>query len=110
MTTIVGVDCATDPRKVGLALARVDGSKVRLLAAECGFDSPSMAGRIAEWMGEEPAVLLALDAPLGWPIDLGATLAGHSAGAPTRPRKRLRIGTRGRATQSKIFNFVACPC
>ena len=80
MTTIVGVDCATDPRKVGLALARVDGSKVRLLAAECGSDSPSMAGRIAEWMGEEPAVLLALDAPLGWPVDLGTTLAGHSAG------------------------------
>ncbi len=80
MTTIVGVDCATDPRKVGLALARVYGAKAHLLAAECGSDSPSMAGRIAEWMGEDSAVLLALDAPLGWPLDLGATLAGHSAG------------------------------
>ena len=80
MTTIVGVDCATDPRKVGLALARVDSAKARLLAAECGSDSPSMAGRIAEWMGEASEVLLALDAPLGWPLDLGSTLAGHSAG------------------------------
>ena len=80
MTTIVGVDCATDPRKVGLALARVHGAKARLLAAECGSDSPSMAGRIAEWMSGEQAVLLALDAPLGWPLELGSTLAGHSAG------------------------------
>ncbi len=80
MTTIVGVDCATDSRKVGLALARVDGAKASLLAAECGSQSPSMAGRIAEWMGEESDVLLALDAPLGWPLDLGSTLAGHSAG------------------------------
>ena len=86
MTTIVGVDCATDPRKVGLALAQVsgpatrNGAKARILAAEVGSDSPSMAARIAEWMGEESAVLLAMDAPLGWPLALGSTLAGHSAG------------------------------
>ena len=77
-----GVDCATDPRKVGLALAEVSGTKARLLAAERGSAKSSLAGRIAEWMGAESRVLLALDAPLGWPRPLGDALSGHRAGQP----------------------------
>lgn len=89
---IIGVDCATDPRKVGLALAQLDGSKARMLAAERGSDSSSVAGRIAEWMGADRRVLLALDAPLGWPLGLGDTLARHSAGevVTTEPNRLFR--------------------
>lgn len=45
---------------------------------------------VAEWISEEPGALLAVDAPLGWPAELGATLVAHNAGeALSVPPKRL---------------------
>lgn len=79
---VIGVDCATDPRKVGLAAGIWDGQtcEIREMDAAGWERSP------ASWIAEQAlrlrqcACLLALDAPLGWPAGFGASLAGHSAG------------------------------
>jgi hypothetical protein len=37
---------------------------------------------VADWMKRVPSTLIALDAPLGWPVDLGRALQNHEVGAP----------------------------
>ena len=75
--SLIGVDCATDPRKVGLALATWDdGVVLRDARVEPSWDA--IRGRVAGWI--TPRTILALDAPLGWPTALGRTLSEHVAG------------------------------
>lgn len=81
-TTIIGVDCATQGVKVGIAHAIADGTGCVLLEAKTCGRLTSVAVQIAEWMRAAPRVLLALDAPLGWPQPLGEAIANHAAGAP----------------------------
>lgn len=79
-TGIIGIDCATDVRKVGLARAVVrEGSPV-ILEAEAG--TPDLVATLRTWIGRHDRVLLALDSPLGWPAHLGPSLAEHQAGHP----------------------------
>ncbi len=76
--TLIGIDCAVQSSNIGIAIGRVvDGVPVveRLYA---GDKDP--AAIIAEAISA-PA-LLAFDSPLGWPGDLGTTLAAHRAGDP----------------------------
>ena len=81
---IIGVDCATDPRKVGLAYGWWDGQNG--VVEEMAAAGPDLSP--AAWISQRVqahrrcACLLALDAPLGWPAAFGAALAGHSAGQP----------------------------
>jgi hypothetical protein len=80
--TVIGIDCSTGARKVGIA---------RAIEASHGWDilnvTACSADRrpvdvVAEWIDAAPGkVLLALDAPLGWPIALGRSLVDHRAGA-----------------------------
>jgi hypoxanthine-DNA glycosylase len=77
---IIGVDCSTDAKKTGLALADVQGRHLVIRAALCASKQSSAAAIAAEWIGSVPRALLALDAPLGWPELLGRELAVHSAG------------------------------
>ncbi len=62
---IIGVDCATLPRKIGIARASYtsDGWNVRDALVCSARDLPE--DRIAGGLAEERATLLALDAPLG---------------------------------------------
>ena len=80
MTCLVGIDCATQPRKVGLARGHLEG--VRVIADECFCGGPSAdpAEIVTSWIGEVETVLLALDSPLGWASALGPSLASHQAG------------------------------
>ena len=77
---IVGIDCATDPKNVGLARAsRVgDGWRIDEIRACSSTERPEAL--VVAWLEQEPRSLLALDAPLGWPEALGARLASHRAG------------------------------
>lgn len=77
---IVGVDCATQTKRVGLALARHSTSGCRVVEAKVCRDVTTPAEVIAEWIGDSAGVLLALDAPLGWPAPLGDALSKHAAG------------------------------
>ncbi len=75
--TLIGIDCAAQPKNVGIAVGRiVDGITVieQLYAGH-----PDPADVIAEAISS-PA-LLAFDSPLGWPADLGTRLAQHQAGS-----------------------------
>jgi hypothetical protein len=81
-TTVIGIDAATDSERVGLALGVYRGGALRVERARLARKTPSVGAQVLEWIGESPAVLLAIDAPLGWPRTLGATLATHAAGRP----------------------------
>ncbi len=80
MQSIIGIDCATKPRKVGLALAHVDGTVLEIEEVVLGSREKEPASIISEWLSTRQTALLALDAPLGWPGSLGPSLSQHQAG------------------------------
>src|SRR5882724_5685012 len=78
--TMIGLDCATDDANVGAALGKWrDGALSVQRVTLCDRLAP--AAVVEDWLGkaDEP-VLLALDAPLGWPAPLAQTLVRHRAG------------------------------
>ena len=79
---IIGIDCATEPAKTGLARAvyRRDRASVREVVR--GGPGAPVDEIVSRWLSEGEPSLLALDAPLGWPRALGRSLAGHEAGDP----------------------------
>ncbi len=88
--TVVGVDCAVDPRNVGLACAEYREGRMRLAEAGIGVSNADLVERIVGAARHGERVLLALDAPLGWPSPLGETLAAHRAGQSIeRPANQL---------------------
>ena len=78
---LVGVDCSTKPKNVGIALAEI-GDVVRVWEVHAGIGDPW--DRVANWLltHREETIPIALDAPLGWPVALGQALQDHSAGKP----------------------------
>ena len=80
--TIVGVDCATQEKRIGLARGRLDErGKVWIDRVTLGTAGESAAATIWNWIAPSPRYVIALDAPLGWPTALGRALSGHQAGA-----------------------------
>ena len=80
--TIIGVDCATKMNKVGLALGREVGGDAWIEEVALGSRVAPVAETIAGWASRSDCTLLAFDAPLGWPVDLGGALVAHTAGEP----------------------------
>lgn len=81
MTVLLGIDCATKPANVGLALGELHDGVVRITKCRTASWTEPPAGIAADWLSTCDRALLALDAPLGWARALGASLAGHTAGA-----------------------------
>ncbi len=78
--TIIGVDCATQPERTGLARAEwEDGWQSDLTALVCKKNT-QVEERIAAWLPAQGPTLLALDAPLGWPAAFKQILGAHQAG------------------------------
>lgn len=84
---IISIDCATDPRRVGLALGEL--SKNGLIIREVGIgrrkgpksrNDPPLPARVADWVRGGSRTLIALDAPLGWPVAMSNHLPNHQAG------------------------------
>ncbi len=82
MIILIGIDCATQPEKVGLARATWDGLRLVDLQIHPGQKGTDVARLVTGWLPAEGPCLLALDAPLGWPEAFGTALAGHRAGEP----------------------------
>jgi hypothetical protein len=82
ITGVIGVDCATQPRKVGLALGSYEDGAACIEQVLVGSMVTSVVERVADWTKRTPSTLIALDAPLGWPADLGRALHEHEAGVP----------------------------
>lgn len=81
--TIIGIDCAVDPKRVGLAVGRFrPGRRLQIRSVHLGPWRASLAASLSDWIDPRRPTLLALDAPLGWPQTLGDRLARHEAGAP----------------------------
>jgi predicted RNase H-like nuclease len=82
---VIGIDwAATDEAKCGLALGHVHEGTVEILDVLTGRDATGKksAPHVAEWLRQHPDVLVAVDAPLGWPSKLALAVAGHVAGEP----------------------------
>jgi predicted RNase H-like nuclease len=78
--TIIGIDCATDPKRVGLACGYVENQQAKVVDVKVGSSKESNLDLIRSWLDRTTTTLIALDAPLGWPKKLGETLVTHRAG------------------------------
>ncbi len=79
---MIGIDVATDWAKTGVAHGWASSDAQHLVSARTCARNEDPALFVAELARAAPgACLLAFDAPLGWPVDLGATLSTHVAGA-----------------------------
>lgn len=80
MIALLGIDCATVPRKTGLALGELRGGVVHILSCVTGTNREPPAMIATDWLLHYDEALIALDAPLGWPRALGPCLSTHKAG------------------------------
>ena len=94
---IVGIDCATEDAKIGLALGEEFGGRAVMTEVRICSAESRAATLIADWLRREPKTptLLAIDAPLGWPKDLAESLIEHRAGASVsvQPNRMFRRET-----------------
>lgn len=83
---IIGLDCAAQPQNMGLALGRLQQGALMIEGVHSGGSFEAVVEQVLAWLNEssEP-VLLAFDAPLGWPAAMGQHLAGHAAGDVITP-------------------------
>jgi predicted RNase H-like nuclease len=79
--TLVGVDCAVDEQRLGLARGTLDAEgKLRIERVTLGTAGESAAASVSTWIAAAGQFVIALDAPLGWPQPLAASLLSHRAG------------------------------
>jgi hypothetical protein len=81
-TFIAGIDCATDPSRIGLALGLLDESGLHLVQAVPCDRKTNVVALLAAWIRAHSPLLLAMDAPLGWPKAMAERLPVHRAGQP----------------------------
>lgn len=78
--SIIGIDCATQPKKIGLARAVRERDQCRVAELFVGDGDRSPLDIVAGWLKDGGTALIAMDSPLGWPTSLGRKLAKHVAG------------------------------
>lgn len=81
MIHLIGIDCAVQNRNIGLAFGTLD-DVFRLESVMQGSKTISIEEQLIDWIQLDRPVLIALDAPLGWPESLGTALPHHKAGEP----------------------------
>lgn len=79
---IIGIDCAVDPKRIGVAAAELTAGGLRNLELLAPLASEEILAWVAARARGERPLLFALDSPLGWPAALGNTLHAHVAGEP----------------------------
>jgi predicted RNase H-like nuclease len=77
---IIGIDCATDARKVGLSRGFLSVDQLTIDRLTKPVTGQSVSDVVSDWIDIETPTLLAVDAPLGWPESLGEQLKNHKAG------------------------------
>ena len=76
---IIGIDCAVDPADVGVAVGSLHADRLVIEdAVQCA--KKSVTDVVCDFVRRDDRILLAVDAPLGWPAALGTALATHRAG------------------------------
>jgi len=80
-TTIIGIDFATQPRDIGLALGHFNERTTTILRVTTRLKTmDDVVNTTVGWMPSGGQTLIALDAPLGWPKEMSSALVGHKAG------------------------------
>jgi len=74
---IIGIDCAVQAKNIGIAVGEFVDDWVDLQSVNFGLTYPIEF--VANAIRDREPTLLALDAPLGWPISMGKVLADHNA-------------------------------
>lgn len=84
---LIGIDCAAQTSTLGLARAEFSVGQIVVTDVRSMKYTSDIDDIVADWINDHGtgSVLLALDAPLGWPITMGPVLSGHVAGEPTQP-------------------------
>lgn len=82
--TLIGVDCATQDKRMGLARGYLDRDRPHIAEVTTGDQVDSVVATLAGWIAPRSPTLIALDAPLGWPAKLAQELVKHEAGQPIR--------------------------
>lgn len=77
---LIGWDCAVEAKKCGLAFGEITAKRLQVESVETGLSDEALLDAIAERISATAPCLLAIDAPLGWPADLGEALGEHQAG------------------------------
>ena len=97
---IIGIDCAAQPKDFGLARGNIRNRRLeideftKLEPTDNCFDR--LSKRVGDWIAGDDLTdrptrtLLALDAPLGWPIHMTSALQNHQAGTPLGRRSDER--------------------
>lgn len=77
---VIGIDCATDPKKTGISFGIYLNGKMELKEVTIGNNNISIAEIIYNWIDLDKKLLIAIDAPLGWPKGMSDMLCSHNAG------------------------------
>ena len=83
ITRIIGIDCATKPKKIGLAVSVYKNERPIIQDVVLGSKvESSIKEMVRNWIIEADDIptLLAMDAPLGWPVGMRTALNNHLAG------------------------------
>ena len=79
---VIGIDWSTEAKKVGLARGLYANGHMEVRDVRQGSSSVPPAATIEDWCrSHRGATILAIDAPLGWPGQMGEVLSRHVAGA-----------------------------
>ena len=81
-TTVIGVDMATEPRKTAVSVARPVTTGLVVEDSFVPLSGEELVRRLTGEMAAANRVLLAIDAPLGWPAAFSQILSTHHAGSP----------------------------
>jgi predicted RNase H-like nuclease len=92
---IIGIDCSTQAKNIGLACGVLANGNARINVVTIGESKNDIVSMIARWAIQFESVLIALDAPLGWPMEIGKVLNSHEAGKSieTEPNQLFRRST-----------------
>jgi predicted nuclease with RNAse H fold len=80
--SIIGVDCATEKKKVAIGYGIFSGDKPILKKVVISEGKEEPVDVICKLVKKVKPVLFAFDAPLGWPKEMAHILTEHKAGEP----------------------------
>jgi len=78
--TLIGIDCACQAKDIGLARADCREGRAVVTDIVPGRTAEAVVKTVVDWISHAESCLLALDAPLGWPMPMGRELVAHQAG------------------------------